>query len=168
MKRIAVSRTARYIVFCLQFLFLLSGEPLTSAAQGMPSRTEMRAMGLADAVSWKMPAADCRSFAFCCLAPPVPARVFDTLERLDPECMSTECRFEVDSDTFYFCAADDIIVNSGVARAVLLLAKLDRDRTFPIRFDCMRCHHEHSKTSFIDARRRFCAFCTRHRCFVVE
>lgn len=100
MKRIVASRTARYIVFCLQCLFLLAGAPLTSAAQGVPGQMELRSMRPADAVSRNMPGMGCRSFAFCCLAPPVPVRVSGSSERLEPEKVITEYLLDADRDTF--------------------------------------------------------------------
>ena len=88
MKRIATSRRVRHIVLCLQWLLLLGGVPLSSVVQGMPLQMEMQAARPMDAAPRNAPAVDCRSFAFCCIAPAVPVRAFGTPERPDAACVA--------------------------------------------------------------------------------
>lgn len=85
MKRIVTSRRVRHMVLWLQWLLLLGSLPLSSTAQNLPEQMEMRAADRTAMPTSNAPAADCRSFAFCCIAPPVPVRAFGTPERSDQE-----------------------------------------------------------------------------------
>ncbi|MCU6435260.1 hypothetical protein LPB67_15905 [Undibacterium sp. Jales W-56] len=96
MKHIAASRTARYIMVFLQGLLLLAGTPQTSVAQGLSDQMEMRGARQVTGASRDTPEIDCQSYAFCCLAPPVPVRASRTPDRLDVECAAVEYRLDVD------------------------------------------------------------------------
>lgn len=84
MKRVTMSRRARHMVLWLQWLLLLGSIPLPSVSQNLPSQMEMQAAGPVVMPLPNAPAVDCKSFAYCCVAPPVPMRAFGTPERPDP------------------------------------------------------------------------------------
>lgn len=88
MKCIVTSCRARHMVLWLQWLLLLGSLPLPSTAQNLQLQMEMRAAGPMMTPSPNVPAADCKSFAFCCIAPPMPVRAFGTPERSDALCVS--------------------------------------------------------------------------------
>jgi hypothetical protein len=56
------------MVLWLQWLLLCS-LPLPSIAQNLPSQMKMRAADPMVTSSHTAPAVDCKSFAFCCIAP---------------------------------------------------------------------------------------------------
>lgn len=117
MKRVATSRHARNMVLWLQWLLLLGSMPLPSIAQSVPPQMEMRATDPTVMPSPNVPAVDCKSFAFCCIAPPVPVRAFGTPERSDAPCASDVWQREANDLTV--AGMSRHIVASTVALRVL-------------------------------------------------
>ena len=96
MKRLATSRHTRNLMLWLQWMLLLGSVPLSCTAQNLPLQMEMRAAGPTAEPSPNVPAVDCKSFAFCCIAPPISVRAFGTPERPDALCASAAWRREAD------------------------------------------------------------------------
>lgn len=99
MKRIVTSRTTRYVVLCLQCLFLLAGMPLSRTALAGPGRMELGSMRQGDMTSQNVPGMRCRSFAICCLAPPVPVRVSGAAGAPAPEKRAPAYLFDTSRST---------------------------------------------------------------------
>lgn len=95
MRRIATSHGVRHLVLYIQWLLLLGGVPLPSSAQDLPLQMAMRVAPPMEAAPRDMPAVDCQTFAFCCLAPPVPVRAFGTPERPEPTYVALAWRRDV-------------------------------------------------------------------------
>ncbi|MQA18450.1 hypothetical protein [Rugamonas rivuli] len=107
----------RHMVLWLKWMLLLGSLPLPSTAQNLPLQMEMRAGGATVMLSPDVPTADCMSFAFCCIAPPVPVRAFGTPERSNALCVSDAWQREVNDLTA--AATSRHIAPSTVALRVL-------------------------------------------------
>ncbi|MRW88405.1 hypothetical protein GJ699_00205 [Duganella sp. FT80W] len=86
MKRIATSSRMKRMVLWLQCVLLLCSLQLPGISQSLPLQMEMPVAASMEALPTKAPAVDCKSFSFCCIAPPVTVRAIGTPERSNTVC----------------------------------------------------------------------------------